>query len=174
MHRLLTLDRKVSARCSLTGRWTRLLALVVAHSGDSLLCLLGATAALVWGTPAWRAVGERVWIGTLVAGTLIAVLKWLFRRQRPPSASGRGFYSPLDRHAFPSGHAGRLACLAVLLTPVLPKPWGCLLMSLWAGAVGLARVVLGVHFVLDVVAGWVIGAAVGLLLILLRAALSPG
>lgn len=168
MHRLLALDQQASVRLSPSGRWTRLLALLVAHSGDSLLCLLGATAAIVWGSPLWRAIGWRVWIGTLVAGTVITALKWLFRRQRPSSAHGRGFYSPLDRHAFPSGHAGRLACLAVLLAPVLPRPWGFILLPLWAVAVGLARVALGVHFLLDVVAGWGIGAAVGLLLILLK------
>lgn len=169
MHRLLALDQQASARLALSGRWTRLLALFAAHSGDSPLWLLGATVALVWGTPLWRAIGERVWIGTLVAGTVITVLKWLFRRQRPSSACSKGFYSPLDRHAFPSGHAGRLACLAVLLAPILPRPWGFILLPLWAGAVGLARVALGVHFILDVVAGWGIGTAVGLLLTLLKA-----
>jgi len=165
VQRLLALDQQVSARLAVSGRWARLLALCTAHSGDSPLWLLGATAAIVWGTPWWRAIGVRVWTGTLVAGTFITVLKWLFRRQRP-QAKGRGFYSYLDRHAFPSGHAGRLACLAVMLAPVLPRPWGLILLPLWAGAVGLARVALQVHFLMDVAGGWVIGAAIGLVLTL--------
>lgn len=140
----------------------RLLALIAAHSGDSPLWLLGAAVALIWGNAAWRDFGTRVLVGTLVAGAAITILKWLFRRQRPPG-EGRGFYTRLDRHAFPSGHAGRSACMVVLLAPLLP-PWGLVLFATWAGLVGLARIALQVHFASDIGAGWAVGALVGLAL----------
>jgi membrane-associated phospholipid phosphatase len=164
LQRLIALDQHLSARLAIPreARFLRLLALAVAHSGDSPLWLLGAAAALIWGGTAWRGFGWRVLVGTLVAGTAVTALKWAFRRQRPPG-EGRGFYTRFDRHAFPSGHAGRSACLVVLLIPLLP-PWGCALLPLWAGLVGLARVALQVHFVSDIVGGWVVGLLTGLAL----------
>lgn len=164
MQQLIILDRKASARLAIAGeaRLLRTLALIAAHSGDSPLWLLGASAALAWGNAAWRDFGTRVLVGTLVAGTTTTILKWLFRRQRPPG-KGFGFYTRFDRHAFPSGHAGRSACLVVLLSPLLP-PWGSALLGVWAGLVGLARIALRVHFVSDIVAGWASGILTGLAL----------
>jgi len=164
LERITTLDEEVSARLAIPreARFLRLLALIAAHTGDSPLWLLGAIAALMGGGSTWRAFGWRVLVGTLAAGAAITVLKWLFHRQRPPG-TGWGFYNRFDRHAFPSGHAGRSACLVVLLAPLLP-PWGWLLLALWAGAVGLARVALQVHFISDIVGGWVVGLLVSLAL----------
>jgi undecaprenyl-diphosphatase len=155
-------DQRLSARLALPGgaRLLRLLALTVAHTGDSPLWLLGAAAALLWGAGHWRDFGWRVLLGTLVAGGVVAALKWLFRRERPPGES-RGFYGQFDRHSFPSGHAGRSACLVVLLFPLVPF-WAGMLLVFWAGLVGLARVALRVHFVSDIVGGWVVGLVLGL------------
>ncbi len=166
LQRLITLDRRVSARFAIPreARFLRLLTLAAAHSGDSPLWLLGAIVALVWGDATWRGFGWRVLVGTLVVGTITTILKCLFRRQRPPG-KGRGFYSRFDRHAFPSGHAGRSACMVVLLTLLLP-PWGFALLPLWAGLVGLARVALQVHFISDILGGWVLGLLVGFALLL--------
>ena len=168
MQRFITLDRQTSARLAIPreARFLHLLALVAAHSGDSPLWLTGAAVALVWGNPTGRVLGWRVLIGTLTTGAAITVLKWLFRRQRPPGhGAGRGFYTRFDLHAFPSGHAGRSACLVVLLVPLLP-PWGFMLLTFWAGLVGLARVALQVHFISDIFGGWMVGLLVGLALLL--------
>lgn len=165
LQQLVTLDRQMSARLAIPreARFLRLLALVAAHSGNSPFWLLGGIVILIWGNAAWRDAGWRIIIGTVIAGTITTILKWLFRRQRPPG-DGRGFYTQFDRHAFPSGHAGRSVCMVVLLYPFLPFPWGLLLLSLWAGLVGLARVALQVHFVSDIVGGWIVGSLVGLAL----------
>lgn len=163
--RLVALDRQISARLAIPreARFKRLLVLVAAHSGDSPLWLLGSAAAITWGSPYWRGFGGRVLIGTLVAGAATTALKWIFRRQRPPG-EGLGFYTRFDRHAFPSGHAGRSACLLMLLAPLLPH-WGLAVGALWIGLIGLARVALQVHFVSDVVGGWLTGLLAGLLLL---------
>jgi undecaprenyl-diphosphatase len=164
MQRLTDLDWQLSDRIAVPHetRFLRLSALIIAHSGDSLLWLLGAAAALIRGNTIWRDFGWRVLTGTIAAGAVTTALKWLFRRQRPPG-KGLGFYTQFDRHAFPSGHASRTACLAVLVSPLLP-PWGPVLLSSWAGLVGLARVALQVHFASDVIGGWTVGLLVGLLL----------
>jgi undecaprenyl-diphosphatase len=167
LQQLVGLDQKLSTRLAIPreARLLRLLALAAAHSGDSPLWLLGAAAALTWGGPAWWGFGGRVLLGTLVAGLATTALKWLFRRERPPGES-LGFYSRFDRHAFPSGHAGRCACLTVLLAPLLPT-WVSMLMALWVGLVGLARVTLQVHFASDIAGGWIAGLLTGLALLLL-------
>jgi len=172
LQQLTALDRRLSACLIIPprARCLRLLALAFAHSGDSPLWLLGASGALIWGNTTWRSLGWRTVVGTLVAGAVITALKWIFRRQRPRGhwscvreGKGRGFYTRFDRHAFPSGHAGRSACLTVLLAPPL-APWGGALLALWAGLVGLARVALQVHFASDIAVGWAVGLLVGLAL----------
>jgi undecaprenyl-diphosphatase len=166
---LIRLDRVLSTRLAIPqgARGLRLLALLVAHSGDSPLWLLFGLGALAWGllrdVAVWRALGGRVLIGCLVAGAATTGLKWLFRRQRPPG-KGVGFYSRFDRHAFPSGHAGRTACIAVLLSPFFAAGWPSGGLAAWVCAVGLARVALQVHFLSDILAGWIVGLMVGLLL----------
>ena len=108
------------------------------------------------------------WVGiTMVAGGLLGVLlKLLFGRDRPsfldPVASAVGY-------SFPSGHAlnsalGAAVLLLVLLPLVRHRP-GLRLGLLTAGIVlplltGASRVGLGVHYVSDVVAGWLLGVGV--------------
>jgi undecaprenyl-diphosphatase len=151
-------------RLAIPREWRilRFSALILAHSGDSLLWLLAAAIALIWGNTAWQGFGGRVVAATLAVGSTTVVLKWVFRRKRPPGES-RGSYSRFDRHSFPSGHAGRCACIAFLLCPLLPV-WGLAPLVLWAGLVGLARVALQIHFISDVVSGWLAGILVGMIL----------
>ncbi len=167
LQQLVAFDQQASARLTIPheARILRLLALIAAHSGNSPLWLAGAAAALLWGNGIWRAFGWRVLIGTLAAGAATTVFKWIFRRQRPPRhGAGRGFYTRFDRHAFPSGHAGRSACLVVLLVPLLPL-WGSVLLVFWIGLVGLARVMLQVHFISDILGGWTVGLLIGIALL---------
>jgi undecaprenyl-diphosphatase len=162
LERLVALDQSLSSRLAVPheARLVRLLAHAFAHTGDSLLWLSAAAVALVWGDSAWQGFGGRVVLGTLVAGLAATILKGVFRRQRPPGESW-GLYSHLDRHAFPSGHAARCACVVILLAPLLPT-WGLALMVMWVGLVGLARITLRIHFTSDVLGGWAVGALAGL------------
>ncbi|MFI7603606.1 phosphatase PAP2 family protein [Micromonospora sp. NPDC049366] len=100
-----------------------------------------------------------------VGGLLGPLLKLLVARDRPdlldPVARATGY-------AFPSGHALNAALFAgVLLLVFLPYAGGpARRAALWVGALllagltGLSRVALGVHWTSDVVAGWLLGAAV--------------
>ena len=161
LKRIITLDKQLSARLAIPieARLLRLAALALAHSGDSPLWLLGAAVIFILAGAAGRDFGWRILAGTLISGALTTILKQIFRRHRPPG-EGRGFYSRFDRHAFPSGHAGRSVCLVVLLIPLLP-PWGSALLTLWVGLVGLARVALQVHFATDILGGWAVGLLTG-------------
>ena len=91
MHRIVALDRKLSARLAISceARFLRLLALIAAHSGDSLLWLLGALVALIWGNAAWWGFGGRVLIGTLaVTGVILAFVVRHARRRLKEKEGG--------------------------------------------------------------------------------------
>lgn len=104
------------------------------------------------------------WVATTVAvGSLLGFsLKLIVERSRPslpdPVSSAIG-------SSFPSGHALNsfviIGVFALLAVPLVARRWRPVVWVV-AGAivalVGFARVALGVHYVSDVVAGWLIGA----------------
>jgi undecaprenyl-diphosphatase len=97
-----------------------------------------------------------------VAALLVTVFKELFDRARPPLADAT--LDPIGivpaSASFPSGHAATAFAAAVaigLVHPRLRRP----LLAL-AVVVALSRVYLGVHYVLDVLAGTALGVVVGL------------
>ena len=107
-----------------------------------------------------------LWTATTMAvgGLLGVLLKLLVGRNRPdlldPVARATGF-------SFPSGHALNAAlAAAVFVLVLLPVARGAWRRLLWGAAVvvtvltGLSRIVLGVHWTSDVVAGWLLGIAV--------------
>ena len=92
---------------------------------------------------------------------LYFVLKNTLKRRRPPEVIP-GFHSTIqasDHFSFPSGHtmgAFLLATLAALVFSLHVLP-----LFLWATAVGASRVILGVHFPSDILAGAIIGSVIG-------------
>jgi len=163
------LDRQLSGRAtalvgSPAGRWA---AQLLAHSGDSQWWL--AAGALFWwqGQGDWREVGMRVVVVTLAGGLASGLFKHLIRRPRPDvGAHGRAslLYFSFDRHSFPSGHATRVGGLVVVLGALAPAG-GALALALWGAAVGVSRVALGVHFAGDIAAGLLLGALLGVVLL---------
>ena len=102
-------------------------------------------------------------IATLAASLVVGQLKDVFDRARPPQSDpGLGSLVPLpDNPSFPSGHAATAFAAATAIAVLCPRlrPWALGL----AAAVALSRVYLRVHVPLDVLAGGLIGAALGLL-----------
>src|SRR4051812_4732023 len=106
-----------------------------------------------------------VWLAATVvlSSTLDDLVKGAVGRARPT------FPHPIERltsFSFPSGHAlGSVVGVGALLLvglPLIPRAWRRPLVGLGVGIVllvGYARVGLGVHYVSDVVGGWLLGAA---------------
>ncbi|PJE76052.1 phosphatase PAP2 family protein [Candidatus Uhrbacteria bacterium CG10_big_fil_rev_8_21_14_0_10_48_11] len=112
-------------------------------------------------------------VGTGSAGLLQFVLKHIFARPRP-------LFSPLtieNTYSFPSGHSlsalvfyGLLALFVYWYTTNHQRRvWAAVIASLIILAIGFSRVYLGVHWLSDVIGGYLIG---GWLLVLL-ASLRP-
>lgn len=133
----------------------------ISRSGDGLLYLI--LPLLYWSlTP----VQGRTFF--ILAASAFAIerlvyyaLKKNLKRRRPPSALPgiQSLITPSDEFSFPSGHtsgAFLFSTLCVLWFGAMALP-----LYLWATLVGLSRVLLGVHFPGDIVAGASIGVMVG-------------
>lgn len=125
-------------------------------------------AVLVVAVVLWRGGARRLatWavVTMAVGGLLNVAVKEVVARARPTFDDPVSF---AGAYSFPSGHAqNSLMGVAVLLLVVLPVLGrGARRAALAAGAAvvlltGFDRVGLGVHFLSDVVAGWIIGGAV--------------
>jgi undecaprenyl-diphosphatase len=100
---------------------------------------------------------------TISASLIVSPLKDLFDRHRPPESDpGLGSLVAIPGNAsFPSGHAATAFAAATAIAILSPRmrPYALGL----AAAVALSRVYLRVHFPLDILAGGLLGAALGAL-----------
>ncbi len=129
-------------------------------SGGVLWTLTGAAAVVLAVRRQWRLTAYLLVVGV---GELVLdpVLKALVGRLRPvvahPIAYGNG-------DSFPSGHAlGSIVCYGALFLVFLPAVRGtwrrvftAVIVTLIA-AIGISRLLLGVHYISDVLGGWTLG-----------------
>lgn len=139
---------------------SRNIAVFLGHSGDSWFWLVGLIVLWLVGDEAWKGRALMMISAILITATFVMVLKFTFRRRRPEGELGQ-IYRKTDPHSFPSGHAARALMLGVLAL-ILGPPWFGILLIIWGPLVGLARVAMGVHYVSDILAGWVIGIMAGI------------
>lgn len=114
-------------------------------------------------------------VGAVVGAALLSPwTKHLIHRARPTAF----FRTAASGYSFPSGHTLNATCLALALAFILWRtPWrpaakiaGSAALALYAGCVGASRVILGVHYLTDVLGGFLLGAAWVALLIALALA----
>lgn len=91
--------------------------------------------------------------------SLYLLLKNLIKRDRPAVRIDyyKAWITPSDKFSFPSGHTAAaflFACLVANFYPLFAIP--CFI---WASLIGVSRVLLGVHYPTDTVAGAALGSS---------------
>jgi undecaprenyl-diphosphatase len=131
----------------------------ISHTGDGIWYLLLAFILLMFEPNCGRTF---FWSG-IIAYTfdvsLYLVLKNFIKRNRPAASIDyyQAWITPSDKFSFPSGHTAAaflFSCLIANFYPIFAIP--CFI---WASLIGASRVLLGVHYPTDTVAGAVLGAS---------------
>jgi undecaprenyl-diphosphatase len=142
-------------------RWFRILTVFATRSGDGWLWYaLGLILIVYGGERRWLAIGA----GTFAAAAgvfLFRTLKHASRRKRPCEVEPHCWASilPPDKYSFPSGHSITAFAVAMAIGLFYPQLQICLLIA--ALLIAASRIILGMHFLSDVIAGSVIGILLG-------------
>jgi undecaprenyl-diphosphatase len=155
-HRLMRKVNRWSA-----PRWVRIWMICATRGGDGWLWYaMGLVLLLAGGANRFAATGA----AALAAGAGIGLFLWLKRltgRRRPCHFEPHCWAEllPPDQFSFPSGHTITAFAVAVPLGLTYPT----LMVGLMVCAISVAasRVLLGMHFLSDVLAGATLGAALG-------------
>ena len=146
-------------------KWIRRSVIVASRAGDGWLWGLVGLVILLFGGAdrfiALTAAAESLAVGFVT----FLVLKRVIGRARPCTLEDHCWAGllPPDRFSFPSGHTISAFAVAVPLSWYYPS----LLIGLvfCALSVGASRILLGLHYLSDVIAGIAIGVAIGVLMV---------
>lgn len=160
MEKMLILDEKLTKKMRIDPERKVLfqVASFVAHTGDSWYWLAGLLIVWIAGmflSDQWHYISGVLAFCLLIEAAFVLFLKFVIRRKRPEGEWGE-IYRSTDPHSFPSGHAARAILIAVIGSNIGPAWFGVVLL-LWAPLACLGRIVMGVHYVSDVIAGAIIG-----------------
>ena len=150
--------------------WLHAPMLVVTTLGQPAVMCVAAGAVMI---VAWQSAKPEVAYGLgigVLAMLANSVLKHFIHRTRPDTLYVSEMY--FKTSSFPSGHAFGVTIICGLLMYLslkyLPAPWDAVA-TLGLGAfiflVGVSRVYLGAHYPTDVIAGWVLGGIVAVLIV---------
>jgi undecaprenyl-diphosphatase len=142
-------------------RWIRYWMIAATRMGDGWLWYgLAGMLLLYGGAPRYAAVGSAS--AAALAGVLVfKSIKLISQRPRPCQLEPHCWSKvlPPDRFSFPSGHTMTAFSVALVVSyfyPSLEAPLFFLAIS-----IAVSRIVLGMHFLSDVLAGVVLGVALG-------------
>jgi undecaprenyl-diphosphatase len=155
-------ERRVCVRWNRVRSRVLLRALVlVSRAGDGWTWLaLALLMPLVYGPGEWPLLARLALVLALCFPTY-ALLKRGLARPRPFAAEAEvvAWAMPPDQYAFPSGHTMHAVAFSIVLIRFHPElAW---LLVPFTAVVSLSRVVLGLHYPSDVLAGGVLGAGAG-------------
>jgi len=138
-------------------RWFRILMVMATRGGDGWLWYgLGLILLAYGGEHRFAAIGAAG--SSAVAGIfLFRALKRTSRRKRPCEIEPHCWSSvlPPDKYSFPSGHSITAFGVAVTISLFYPFLFPCLITL--ATLIAASRIILGMHFLSDVLAGSALG-----------------
>jgi undecaprenyl-diphosphatase len=156
-------DRNLMRRLNgwMPPRWVRVWMVVASRLGDGWLWWAVGLGLLLLGGPGrFIAVGAAT-ISAAISVGLFLRLKKIINRTRPCAIEPHCWATllPPDQFSFPSGHSMTAFAVAVTLSLFYPALEAPLLFC--AFSIALSRILLGMHFLSDVVAGSSLGAVIG-------------
>jgi len=142
-------------------RWFRILMIVSTRGGDGWLWYaLGLILLFFGGDDRFHAIGAA---GSAAVGgiLLFRILKHSSQRKRPCEIEPHCWASilPPDKYSFPSGHTITAFAVAVSVGLFYPQLLAALLVA--AFLIAASRIILGMHFLSDVLAGGILGSLLG-------------
>ncbi len=142
-------------------RWIRLWMVLSTRAGDGWLWAFIGVIALVLGGERGVTAVESALAAGVVGQLLVRVLKTLTGRERPCAVEVHCWAKllPPDRFSFPSGHTITAFCAVIPVGLYYRETLPVLLFC--ALSVAVSRIVLGLHYLSDVVAGTFIGCGLG-------------
>jgi len=142
-------------------RWMRAYVIAATRAGDGWLWYaMGIVILLFGGEARFRALGA-AGIAAFLSTVLFKVLKRFTGRRRPCEIHPHCWATllPPDQFSFPSGHTMTAFAVALPLLLFYPELSAGLLFC--AVSIALSRILLGMHFLSDVVAGAILGIGLG-------------
>jgi len=161
------IDVKATNRLRMDTNQSRFWKLVtfVAHSGDSWFWVAGLI--ILWFlNSTYQRLSVFLILAIVLLAAVVMVIKLFVRRRRPDGEWGT-VYRITDPHSFPSGHAARAAMLALFAIQLGPV-WLAFVAVIWAASVSISRVMTGMHYLSDILAGLLLGIASGGITLLAR------
>ena len=142
-------------------RWFRLWMILATRGGDGWLWYAFSVLALLFGGSGRYAAVTAAWTACGAGAILFLVLKKLTGRKRPNALVPHCWATllPPDQFSFPSGHTITAFAFTVAVGSICPNLIGVLLFC--ALSIAMSRIVLGMHFLSDVVVGAILGAGLG-------------
>jgi undecaprenyl-diphosphatase len=140
-------------------RWLRYCAIAATRCGDGWLWVLLGGLLFTNDTGTSRAALLAAGLSVSAGILLFTALKRAIRRPRPCAFTPHRWspVRPPDEFSFPSGHS--ITAFAVAISLGLFHPSGMPALLFCAASIAASRVLLGVHYLSDVLAGAVIGTA---------------
>ena len=142
-------------------RWVRVWMLAASRAGDGWLWWCCGFAVLASNDALRRAALGAAAMAVVAGIFSFKVLKRVVGRKRPCAIEPNCWASllPPDQFSFPSGHSITAFAVAISLGTFYPLALPVLLFC--AASVAVSRVVLGMHFLSDVIVGSALGASLG-------------
>ncbi len=158
-------DHRIMRRVNswLAPRWIRIWMIASTRGGDGWLWYAMGVVVLLFGGDTRYEALEAAAASSSTGVILFLRLKRMFNRQRPSEIQPHCWATllPPDQFSFPSGHTITAFAIAVPLGIFYPSLMVGLLFC--AVSIAVSRVLLGLHFLSDVVAGCLIGVTLGLI-----------
>jgi undecaprenyl-diphosphatase len=143
-------------------RWIRLWMLASTRAGDGWIWAALALAILLSRDDQRFAAVCAGTASAAVSVLLFLLLKRVFNRRRPCELETHCWatLTPPDEYSFPSGHT--MVAFAVMVPLALFYPYLLYTLLFCALSIAASRIVLGMHFLTDVIAGAALGGLIGL------------